>query len=190
MSDPGPRKDLERALTGAEAIVAGIGPGQWDSPTPCDGLDTRAVAGHLASGLRRFTAQLRGDSPPGNGAGESGEDPAAAFTEAVAELRAALKVSGVLDEVYKPAPKGRGIPGSLLAQVRTLELLGHGWDLARATGQKPDFPDDLTERVLAVARLTLSARPQGPDAPYGPEVPVPGDAPAIDRLAAFLGRTA
>ncbi|MCL2582928.1 MAG: TIGR03086 family metal-binding protein [Streptosporangiales bacterium] len=185
MSDPGPRKDLESALKGAETIVAGVRPGQWDADTPCAGLDARAVAGHLAGGVAGFAAQLRGDSPPG----ADGDDPAAAFKSAAAELRAALKAPGVLDEVYKATPKGRGIPGALLAQVRTLELLGHGWDLARATGQPAEFGDDLAERVLAVARLTLSARPEGPDAPYGPAVPVPEDAPPIDRLAGFLGRT-
>ena len=188
MTDPGPRKDLEHALKGAETIVAGVRAGQWDAATPCDGLDARAVARHLADGLARFAALLRGSAPPPAADG-SGDDPAAAFTAAAAELRAALKTPKVLDEVYKATPKGRGVPGSLLAQVRTLELLGHGWDLARATGQAADFGDDLTERVLAVARLTLSARPEGPDAPYGPEVPVPDDAPAIDRLAGFLGRT-
>lgn len=186
MSDPGPRKDLERALKGAETIVAGVKPGQWDAATPCDGLDARAVAGHLADGTLRFAAQLRGEFPPG---GDGGGDPAAAFKTAASELRAALKTPGVLDEVYKATPKGRAVPGALLAQVRTLELLAHGWDLARATGQDTEFPDDLTERVLAIARLTLSVRPEGPDAPYGPEVPAPDSAPAIDRLAAFLGRT-
>lgn len=186
MSDPGPRKDLEHALKGAETIVAGVRPDQWDADTPCAGMDARAVTVHLASGVLRFAAQLRGESPSGE---DDTADPAAAFKTAAAELRAALKTPGVLDEVYKATPKGRGVPGALLAQVRTLELLGHGWDLARATGQPAGFPDDLAERVLGVARLTLSARPEGPGAPYGPEVPAPDDAPPIDRLAAFLGRT-
>lgn len=184
MSDPGPRKDLERALTGAETIVAGVQASQWDSATPCAAMDARAVTLHLAGGVAGFAAQLRGESPPA-----ADGDPAAAFKAAAAELRAALKTPGVLDEVYKATPKGRGVPGALLAQVRTLELLAHGWDLARSTGQAAEFPDDLTERVLALARLTLSARPEGPDAPYGPEVPVPESAPPVDRLAGFLGRT-
>jgi uncharacterized protein (TIGR03086 family) len=72
--------------------------------------------------------------------------------------------------------------------VRILENLVHGWDLARATGQPTDFPDDLAERALAAARAQLKSRPAGPNAPFAPEVPVPAGAPAIGRLAGFLGR--
>ena len=64
------------------------------------------------------------------------------------------------------------------------EDLGHGWDLARATGQPAAFPDDLAERGLAVARRQLDNR----HSTFGAEVEVSADAQAIDRLAAFLGR--
>jgi uncharacterized protein (TIGR03086 family) len=69
-----------------------------------------------------------------------------------------------------------------------VDLLTHGWDLARATGQPADFPEDVAERALAGARRALMSRPQGPGAPFAAEVPVPADAPAVDRLAGFLGR--
>jgi uncharacterized protein (TIGR03086 family) len=72
--------------------------------------------------------------------------------------------------------------------VRIVELLGHGWDLARATGQPAGYPDGLVERTLAQARHGLADRPDGPGAPFAAEVPVPAGAPAIDRLAGFLGR--
>jgi uncharacterized protein (TIGR03086 family) len=67
-------------------------------------------------------------------------------------------------------------------------VLTHGWDLARATGQPGDFPDDVAERALARSRRRLTARPEGPGAPFAAEVPVPPDASAVDRLAGFLGR--
>ncbi|MBO0806593.1 MAG: TIGR03086 family protein [Nocardiopsaceae bacterium] len=186
MKEPGPLEDLERALAGAETIVAGITPGQWTAATPCDGLDVRGVVSHLVTGNLRFAALARGNPAP---AGDDllGDDPAGAFSRAAAELAAALGAPGALDEVYK-APWGRATPGSVLAQVRITEQLGHGWDLARATGQPVPFPADLAERTLATARMTLSSRPEGPGAPFGPAVPVPDSAPAIDRLAGFLGR--
>jgi len=49
-------------------------------------------------------------------------------------------------------------------------------------------PTPCTERALARSRRRLTARPQGPDAPFAAEVQVPHDAPAVDRLAGFLGR--
>lgn len=187
MTDPGPLKDLERALASAETIVAGIGSAQWTAPTPCADLDVRAVANHLVTGNLRSAALVRGTPPPDGGADLLGDDPAGAFSQAAAELRAALGAPGAIDEVYK-TPQGGSAPGAVLAQVRTLEQLGHGWDLAQATGQEADFPSDVTERALATARLMLSPRPEGPDAPYGPPVPVPDSAPLIDQLAGYLGR--
>jgi uncharacterized protein (TIGR03086 family) len=92
----------------------------------------------------------------------------------------------VLDSIYT-APFGTG-PGAVLAHVRIVELLAHGWDLARATGQPADFPEDVAGRALGGARRALAERPLGPGAPFAVEVPVPQDAPAVDRLAGFLGR--
>jgi hypothetical protein len=78
-----------------------------------------------------------------------------------------------------------------LVGTRIIEHLGHGWDLARATGQPADFPAGVAERALAAARAQLATRPSPSDGgwtPFAPEVPVPDGAPAINRLAGFLGR--
>lgn len=39
------------------------------------------------------------------------------------------------------------------------------------------------------AREKLTTRPERPGSGFAPAVAVPADAPAIDRLAGFLGRT-
>jgi uncharacterized protein (TIGR03086 family) len=187
MAKSGPLSDLDHAISGAEAIVSGVKAVQWTDPTPCTGLDVRAVVNHLVTGNRAFTAYVTGGPAPAKGADLLGEDPAGAFGEAGSALRGAFGAAGALDELYK-APK-RPVPGGVLLQVRVLEHLAHGWDLARATGQAPDFPDAVVDRALALARQTLSSRPAGPDAPYGPEVTVPDGAPLLDQLAGFLGRT-
>lgn len=178
--------DLDSALAAAEAIVAGIQPGQWQAPTPCTGLDVRAVVNHLVSGNLLFAAIIRGEPPPDRDADHLGTDPVAAFRGAGARLREAFARPGVMETVYR-APFGTG-PGTVLRHVRIVELLAHGWDLARATGQPAGFPADVAERALAGVRRQLTARPAGPGAPFAPEVPVPDSAPAIDRLAGFLGR--
>ena len=75
-----------------------------------------------------------------------------------------------------------------MIQMRITETLIHGWDLARATGQTPAFPEAIAEQTLANMRLTLADRPRDPRG-FGMEQPVPADAPAIDRLAGFVGRS-
>ncbi len=80
--------------------------------------------------------------------------------------------------------------GAERLQIRLYDLLAHGWDFAQATEQPADLPDDLpddlAEQSLAFARtqLTGQARPGR----FGPAQVAPERAPAIERLAAFLGR--
>jgi len=186
MSDPDVLADFDQALAGTDQIVSGIKPGQWSAPTPCGGLDVRAVLGHLVTGHLVFIARVQGLPVPSRAADHLGEDPAAAFRRSGQALRQAFGQPGVLRESYQ-GPLGPA-PGVFLVQVRIVELLGHGWDLARATGQPASYPAGLVERALAQARAGLADRPGGPGAPFAAEVPVPASAPAIDRLAGFLGR--
>jgi uncharacterized protein (TIGR03086 family) len=178
--------DLDRALDATKAVVAAIQPAQWDAPTPCTELNVRQVVNHLVSGNLLFAALVRGEPLPERSEDHLGKDPLGAFQAAGRGLREAFARPGALEQVYT-APFGSG-PGSALVHVRIVELLAHGWDLARATGQQASFPDDVAERTLAASQRMLATRPEGAGAPFGPEVPVPADAAAIDRLAGFLGR--
>lgn len=186
MTDHDVLADFDEALAGTDQIVSGIRAGQWAVPTPCRGLDVRAVVGHLVAGQLVFAARVQGLPIPDRAADHLGEDPAVAFRRSGQALRQAFGQPGALRETYQ-GPLGPA-PGVSLVQVRIVELLGHGWDLARATGQPAKYPADLVERALAQARQGLKERPDGPGAPFAAEVAVPAGAPAIDRLAGFLGR--
>jgi uncharacterized protein (TIGR03086 family) len=178
--------DLDRSLAAAEAVVAGIKDEQWTAPTPCTELDVRGVLNHLVRGNLLFAAIIADEPRPEPGTDHLRDDPLTAFGDAAARLRAAFGAPRALEEIYT-SPFGTG-PGAVLAHVRVVEVLTHGWDLARATGQPAEFPDDVAERALAGTRRALTDRPQGPGAPFAAEVPVPQDAPPMDRLAGFLGR--
>jgi len=62
----------------------------------------------------------------------------------------------------------------------------HGWDLARATGQSPDYDEALASEILAFGHQTISDETRAPR--IGPEVPAPEGASALDRLIAYVGR--
>ena len=180
--------DLDRVLAATEAVVGGISADQWSDPTPCTELDVHGVLNHLVRGNLLFAGIIRDEPWPDRGIDHLGADPLAAFRAAAGQLRAEFSRPGVLAAVYT-APFGTG-PGTVLVHVRIVENLGHGWDLARATGQPGAFPADATERALtrSRSRLSTSSALRGPGAPFAAEVAVPPDAPAIDRLAGFLGR--
>jgi uncharacterized protein (TIGR03086 family) len=176
--------DMDRAITAAQAIIAGIRDEQWAAPTPCTGVDVRELVNHLVTGNLHFAALVNQTPLPDRDADHLGGDPLAAFGRAAGELREAFGRPAVLSTMYA-APFGTA-PGVALVTARIVEHLGHGWDLARATGQPADFPDDVVERAITAARRQLATRPEG--GPFAAEVPVPATAPAIDRFAGFLGR--
>jgi uncharacterized protein (TIGR03086 family) len=180
--------DLRAAIAGAETIVAGISAGQWGAPTPCTDVDVRALVNHLVTGNLHFASLISGLPVPDGDEDHLGTEPAGAFRAAAASLTTALGAPGVLDRTYR-LPIGQ-VPGLGLIEIRLIEHLGHGWDLAKATEQPVPFPDGLAERGLDIARRLLGNRGADGLAAFGAEVEVPARAPAIDRLAGFLGRGA
>jgi uncharacterized protein (TIGR03086 family) len=96
-----------------------------------------------------------------------------------------LGAPGALERTHT-VPVGT-LPGPAVVHLRTVETLVHGWDLARATGRRAPFPDELAEAELTFSRDLLGRLPEGRQ-PFATSRPVPDDAPAIDRLAALLGR--
>lgn len=84
------------------------------------------------------------------------------------------------------AAGGVEMPAAMIAVVALDELVLHGWDLARATGQ-PYEPDPASVEAC-FEFVTASARPEGVPGLFGPQVAVPPDAPALHRLLGLSGR--
>lgn len=185
-----PIEQLGQALAATEALVAGVGTDQWSDPTPCGDWTVRELLNHLVGGDRLFVDVLRGGSMPPlsvrSAIDHLGDDPVVAYRDAAAALTEAFEQPGVLEQMF-PLPIGV-VPGIAALHLRTVETLVHGWDIARATGQASMFPDDLAEQELHFTADRLRDLP--PErTPFGPPQPVSADAPAIDRLAALLGRS-
>jgi len=181
-----PVEQLDRALTATEHLITSVTSDQWNRETPCPGWTVRDLVNHLVTGNLAFTALLREHTPPDRAVDHLGDDPTTAYHQAAAALREAFTQPGVLDRIYQ-APIGPA-PGIALLHLRITEHLVHGWDLAHATGQPADLPEDLAEIELAGTRAQLGDAPRTGH-PFGPAQPATDDAPAIDRLAAYLGRT-
>lgn len=181
---------LDRSYEHAGRIVEGVRPEQWADETPCPLYDVRALLNHLVAVVRMFGAGLGGQSlSMADLAGdELGDDPAAAFRQATADNLAAWRRPGAMEATLE-LPFGP-TPAAVAANLNLTDSLVHAWDLATATGQDGTIPDDLAETSLGFVSQMLKPemRTTTPDAVFGPEVPVPTDAPASDRLVGFLGR--
>jgi uncharacterized protein (TIGR03086 family) len=183
----GPVDQLSVALEATEQVVAVVRDQQWSASTPCPEWNVRDLFEHLVTGNYLFASILRG-TPLEMARQELSEPdgaPLSRYRDAGASLLAAFRMPGVLEQVFT-VPVG-AVPGVAALHLRMTEVLVHGWDLARATGQVAEFPDDLAEQELIFSRRMLAGMPPG-RAPFAPPQPVSDDAPAIVRLAACLGR--
>jgi uncharacterized protein (TIGR03086 family) len=179
-------EDLARAYAAVGDLIAEIRPEQWKAPTPCTEWNVRDVVNHLVGMDLVFAAMIEGGPMPERGTDLLGDDPAAAWRSSSSALQAAFSRPGVLERSYT-GPLGSAT-GAERLQIRLYDLLAHGWDLARATGipAHPHLPEDLAEQALAFVQVQLAA--QSRTGRFAEPQPVDVTAPAIDRLAAFLGR--
>jgi uncharacterized protein (TIGR03086 family) len=178
---------LQRTVDQTGQIVAGVKPDQLGAATPCSDWDVRALLNHTVAAVRMFDTAARGGDVDLSIFAEDnvGDDPGVAYDAMATRLREALATAGVLDAMWN-MPFGT-VPGMMAIGFATLEIAQHGWDVARATGQQPEFDPDVTETAFATARMAPADQVRVPGV-FGPEADCPDGAPEHDRLAAFVGR--
>ncbi|MFF7233420.1 TIGR03086 family metal-binding protein [Streptomyces sioyaensis] len=166
------------------ALVAAVRPEDLALPTPCAGWTVRQLLDHMVWENLMATSIAEDAPRTDHTADHLGDDHLAAFAGSVRAARAAFTGSGMLHRSYGPYEA----PGAMIVQQVVVELLAHGWDLARATGAPTALAPEVAEETLAAARRIYGAAPRTAGSSFAPERPAPADASAADRLAAFLGR--
>ena len=172
---------LESVLRKDEALIAGVRPDQAQQPTDCPGYDTAALVDHLVEWMGSFA-----NAAGGHVSTEDGGDPAARFRASADRCLAAWREHGTDRTVHFMSSD---LPAGAALSMTLMEFVTHGLDLARATDQPVPFTDDELELVLQRAQVTLPDQYRGEGKPFGPRVEVPDDAPAVDRVRGFMGRT-
>ncbi|GAA0805474.1 TIGR03086 family metal-binding protein [Spirilliplanes yamanashiensis] len=160
--------------------LAGVRPERLGAPTPCAGWDVATVANHLRQVLTALHLAARdGTVPPELWERDlAGADAAAIAAQAVAawERPAAAAI------VMGPAT----MPAGVVAAMLSADLVLHGWDLARATGQDVACPPAAAEAAVAfLGDFADQGRGMGL---FAAPVPVPADAGALDRALGLSGR--
>ncbi|MFF0745505.1 TIGR03086 family metal-binding protein [Streptomyces sp. NPDC004111] len=170
-------------LAAVNGLVAAVVPDQFALATPCADWDVRALLDHLVWENLLWAGLAEGAPRTDMAADHLGADHVEAFRTASDAALAAFGRPGMLDRRYGPAP------GRRLVEQLVIEMLVHGWDLARATGQDRDLVPGPAGSALPVVREIFGGLPRTAAGSFAPPRPVPDDAPALDRLAAYLGRT-
>lgn len=171
-------------------LVEHIRPDQLASPTPCSGYDVRQLVNHLLFWGPSLEGAARKEAvmPPAEAEDAIDLTKADWSGDLTAQLRRTASAWS-LPEAWQGATRMGGpdeIPASLIGGMVATELVVHGWDLARATGQQPEWDEDLLEYVHA--EVTGHAEWGRQLGSYGPEIPVAADAPLLDRILGLTGR--
>ncbi|GAB3716275.1 maleylpyruvate isomerase family mycothiol-dependent enzyme [Amycolatopsis oliviviridis] len=182
--------DRYRARADAfEGKVAAVEAGRWENRSPCEEWSARDVVGHIVD---MHGAMLR---PVGRALGPAPsieEDPLGAFRAARADVEAIL-TDPVLAATEHETPAGKMTAEQHIDQVVSADMVVHGWDLARATGQDDTIdPEEVARMWPGAQAIPDQMRIPGAFGPgivvFGPEVKVPESAPLQDRLLGLLGR--
>lgn len=182
-----PRPAMFRAADLAGRVLHAVPADAHDRPTPCTDWTVGDLAGHLVAVTARVAHIARGGHPferPTLLAAEPVEGFAAAYRAGAVEVREAWADDDLLTRtVHHPAGE---MPGAAGATVYAQEFATHAVDLAVAIGRTDLLDEEFLAGIVGIAHRVVPAERAG--FPFAPPVPVPDDAPAHVRLAAWLGR--
>jgi uncharacterized protein (TIGR03086 family) len=188
--------DLGPATREVTHLLDGVRDDQLSDPTPCADTSVASLLDHLLGLSLAFTWAATKSTPadtsaaPGPGlatAEHLDPDWRTVLPRRLAELAEAWQVP----QAWQGTAEAGGVtmPAEQLAVVALDEVVLHGWDLARATGQPFTCDPASTAAVLEFTRAVADAAPADrPPGLFGPAVDVPPDAPPLDRALGFAGR--
>jgi len=182
---------MAKAGASVVEVARNVKPDQLTAPTPCPDWDVRALVNHLMfwSAFRSELAARKASAPA--------DDPVTEETDFTAERDWPQTLAHQLDKTVAAWSQpgalegntglaGGSMPASMIAMMMVGELVVHGWDLARATGQ----PIDTDPATLATVREMATAMgDQGRQmGAFGAEVEVPEGATELDKILGLSGR--
>jgi len=171
-------------------LAEGVTDEQLTAPTPCPDYALRNLLGHLAGLAVAFRDAGRKDlgattdTSPDAAVPDIGPGWREELPKALDELADAWRDPDAWTGMTRAG--GVDLPGAVAAAVAVDELVIHGWDLARATGQ-PYAPDPTALQASYDFLLACADDPARGDI-FGPVVPVPAEAAPLDRAVGLSGR--
>jgi uncharacterized protein (TIGR03086 family) len=185
--------DLQPAAKRMAELIRNVHDDQLGAPTPCpkyalgdllDHVDGLSLAFEAAA--RKATASAGAQGPSGD-ASRLGDD----WRERIPARLDALATAWAQPDAWTGMTRAGGfdLPGEVAGLVALDELVIHGWDVARSSGQGYDVdPASLEGAHGFVAQFSGPGHEADREGLFGPEVEVAADAPLLDRVVAMAGR--
>lgn len=185
--------DLMPAARNVSGLVERIEDDQLVLATPCGQARVVDLLDHVNGLAQAFAAAAAKDLGPMTSTppAPDGARLAATWRQDIPPRLIALAQAWVVPEAWDGMTQVGGVdlPGAVAGRIALNELVLHGWDLARATGQ-PYEPDPASLQACLDALVAMYP-PEELDRRagiFGPPVEVAPSAPLIDRTVAFSGR--
>jgi uncharacterized protein (TIGR03086 family) len=178
--------DLRPAARRMAGIVEAVPDDALDRPTPCQRYTVGDLLDHVGGAALAFRAAAKKHPFPVAPFGDASRLTADWRVRIPLDLQAmagAWGHSAAWDGMT--AAGGVDLPGDVAGVVALDELVIHGWDLAKATGQPAGYDGPELE---AVYRMVQYFRNEEVEDLFGPPVEVPGDARLLDRIVGLAGR--
>ncbi|MGW1989471.1 TIGR03086 family metal-binding protein [Embleya sp. NPDC001921] len=189
--------DLRSPATTIARLADGIEDERLDDPTPCTRYTVRDLLSHLVGLTAAFRDAARKEFGP-----TTRTAPGATMPALDPRWRDLLprQLHEMVDAWRKPdawegetQAGGVTLPAEMMGLIAHNELVLHGWDLARALGR--EYAVDSANLEASLAFLTPPPdADHSVDAPvdaqglFAPAVPLPAEAPLLDRVVALAGR--
>lgn len=181
---------MTKAAAAAVDVARHVSRDQFAAPTPWADWDVRALTNHLTL-WSAFQSELAARKQAASA--DQPLDENTDFTRGQWPELFAAQAEKAVAAWAEPAAwtgttrfAGTEMPAELAGAMVLGELVLHGWDLARATGQELACDDDAAAAAHAfVAEMAPQGREMGL---FATEVSVPGSAPPLDRVVALSGR--
>jgi len=183
-----------RAVLASVDVVSRIGDGDLGRDTPCAGWNLGDLLAHMTVQHDGFAAAAKGlgADPAVWQPRPLGADPTGEYAAAAHRVLDAFAAPGVHAREFALPEISTAVtfPAERAIGFHLVDYVAHGWDVARSLG----LPYQLDPDVLDIALRVAAAVPDGenrlaPGAAFAPALPVPEDAPALDRIVALLGRS-
>lgn len=186
-----PGLDLHPAAREVTRLLDGVADDLLSAPTPCEDMPVAALLDHLIGLSVAFTEAARktaaGTSAPQAAAEQLDRDWRTVLPRRLKELVEAWHAPSAWEGMTEAG--GVTMPAEVMGVVAVDELVLHGWDLARATGQSFSCDPASTAAVLEFTAET--AKPENEQTRqglFGPAVEVDEDATDFDRALGYAGR--
>lgn len=164
--------------------IDGVKEDRWNDRSPCEGWTARDVVAHVIETPAMFLGFIgdeMGEVPSVD------DDPRAAWDASRAQVQQRLEDPAKATKEFDGF-LGRTTFEDSVNRFLCFDLVVHGWDLARATGQDERIQPEDVSRVREQAEAFGDSM-RSPQA-FGPAIDPPEGADDQAELLAFLGRRA